>query len=66
MESCGLPGHIQVTETTFNLLRHQYPFQSRGHIEVKGKGFMSAYLLVMDEPVFHENKHSVSSAAAGA
>jgi class 3 adenylate cyclase/HAMP domain-containing protein len=66
MESCGLPGHIQVTEATHNILRHQFQFKSRGRIEVKGKGFMSAYLLVMDESVSGNNGRSVSSAAAGA
>jgi class 3 adenylate cyclase/HAMP domain-containing protein len=65
MESCGIPGQIQVTETTFDILRHKYQFKSRGHIEVKGKGFMSAYLLVMDESVLEDNNRSVSSAAAG-
>ena len=65
MESCGLPGHIQVTETTYNMLRSQYQFQSRGRIEIKGKGFMSAYLLLMDESVLKDNGCSVSSTAAG-
>jgi adenylate cyclase len=45
MESHGLPGRIQVTEDTYKLLRHQYRFEERGRIQVKGKGEMNCYLL---------------------
>ncbi|MEG4004940.1 adenylate/guanylate cyclase domain-containing protein [Microcoleus sp. Pol11C1] len=45
MESHGLPGCIQVTETTYQQLREKYSFESRGAIEVKGKGEMTTYLL---------------------
>lgn len=45
MESHGLPGEIQVTVTTYDLLKHHYLFQPRGTIEVKGKGEMQTYLL---------------------
>ena len=37
---------IQVSETIYKLLEHQYLFQERGIIEVKGKGKMKTYLLV--------------------
>ena len=46
MESQGMPGAIQVTERTFNRLRHAYRLERRGPIEVKGKGAMTTYLLV--------------------
>ncbi len=45
MESQGIPGHIQVTDCTYELLCHKYTFQERGMIHVKGKGDMIAYLL---------------------
>ncbi|MEG4054365.1 MULTISPECIES: adenylate/guanylate cyclase domain-containing protein [unclassified Microcoleus] len=45
MESHGLPGCIQVTKTTYQQLREKYSFESRGAIEVKGKGEMTTYLL---------------------
>jgi adenylate cyclase len=46
MESHGIPGRIQVTETTYRILRDCYSFEKRGVIDVKGKGPMPTYLLV--------------------
>ncbi len=45
MESQGLADAIQVTATTYDLLRHKYQFQKRGVIPIKGKGKMTTYLL---------------------
>jgi class 3 adenylate cyclase len=45
MESHGLPGYIQVTESTYDRLRDKYLFKERGVIQVKGKGEMTTYLL---------------------
>ncbi|MCW6052169.1 MASE1 domain-containing protein [Lyngbya sp. CCAP 1446/10] len=45
MESHGLPGSIHVTATTYQQLQDKYVFESRGAIEVKGKGKMTTYLL---------------------
>ncbi|MEG4859429.1 adenylate/guanylate cyclase domain-containing protein [Microcoleus sp. K1-B6] len=46
MESQGLPWRVQVSDTTYNLLKHKYLFQERGMIEVKGKGVMKTYILI--------------------
>jgi adenylate cyclase len=46
MESHGVPGGIQVTRRTYELLRGRYAFAHRGPIPVKGKGEMDAYLLL--------------------
>lgn len=46
MESHGVPGSIQVSQTTYELLRNDYSFEDRGEIQVKGKGLMSVYFLV--------------------
>lgn len=50
MESHGLPGAIQVTERTYELLRGRYELRRRGTIEVKGKGPMTTYLLLGRRP----------------
>ena len=46
MESQGIPGCIQVTETTYNRLSDKFLFAERGAIDVKGKGQMQVYLLL--------------------
>ena len=45
MESHGLTGQIQVSESTYALLQDQYVFEDRGEIKIKGKQLMKAYLL---------------------
>lgn len=46
MESMGMPGVIQVTESTYEQLKHNYHLEKRGSIAVKGKGEMVTYWLV--------------------
>lgn len=46
MESQGIPGKIQVTEFTYNILYDKYLFEERGTISVKGKGEMKTYFLL--------------------
>ncbi|MCC3412652.1 MAG: PAS domain-containing protein [Microcoleus sp. PH2017_29_MFU_D_A] len=45
MESHGIPGSIQVSIYTYELLRDKYEFEERGLIEIKGKGEMRTYFM---------------------
>ncbi|WP_353508498.1 adenylate/guanylate cyclase domain-containing protein [Intrasporangium sp.] len=45
MESHGLPGRIQVTESTRQLLGDEFDCKERGFVDIKGKGQMRTYLL---------------------
>ncbi len=45
MESHGIPGCIQVSETTYSLLKTSFSLDSRGIISIKGKGDMNTYIL---------------------
>merc|ERR1712188_244442 len=47
MESTGMPGRIQVSEVTYEVLRADSSFvwEDRGSVEIKGKGEMKTYLL---------------------
>ncbi|MGF1458240.1 MAG: adenylate/guanylate cyclase domain-containing protein [Leptolyngbyaceae cyanobacterium] len=45
MESQGVADQIQVTAAIYEQLKHQYAFQKRGAIDVKGKGEMTTYWL---------------------
>jgi adenylate cyclase len=44
MESTGVPGMIQIAESTWQLCHDRYPFTPRD-VDVKGKGPMRTYLL---------------------
>jgi adenylate cyclase len=46
MESHGVPGRIQVTEQTRDLLRTRYSFERRGTVEIKGRGEMVTHFLL--------------------
>jgi guanylate cyclase len=45
MESHGLPGKIQITRTTRDLIKDDFVCSRRGMIEIKGKGAMETWLL---------------------
>ncbi|HEY9909342.1 MAG TPA: adenylate/guanylate cyclase domain-containing protein, partial [Thermosynechococcaceae cyanobacterium] len=45
MESHGLPNEIQVSSITHAYLQHQYIFEERNKIVIKGKGEMTTYIL---------------------
>lgn len=45
MESTGVPGEIQVTRSVYEHLKDDFEFESRGLIQVKGKGEMETWLL---------------------
>jgi adenylate cyclase len=49
MQSSGVPGRIQVAQSTRDLLRDDCAFEEREPVEVKGLGPMTTYLLA--EPV---------------
>jgi class 3 adenylate cyclase len=46
MESHGTPGQIQVTRTTYELLKGEFVLEPRGTVTVKGKGEMETWYLV--------------------
>jgi adenylate cyclase len=46
MESQGLPGRIQLSESTYQLLQDRYEFERWSNLNVKGKGRMTTYLYV--------------------
>jgi class 3 adenylate cyclase/HAMP domain-containing protein len=60
MESTGIPGAIQVSRAVYDELRDDYAFESRGKIEVKGKGLIETWLLrVSDGGPSELRDHSV-------
>ncbi len=45
MESHGVPGRIQITEATRDLIQNEYECIPRGEIDIKGKGRMKTWFL---------------------
>ncbi|TGK07331.1 ammonium transporter [Leptospira semungkisensis] len=45
MESHGVAGEIQVTESTADLIRSDFALTERGEIKVKGKGLVKTFLI---------------------
>jgi adenylate cyclase len=45
MEQTALPGGIQVSEATYQLIAKSHQLEARGLVEVKGKGKINTYLL---------------------
>jgi len=71
MESHGLPGRIQVSESTYRLLCRDYEFEDRGEIDVKGKGRLRAYLMIgratrNPSPTCESSGHPALATASGA
>jgi class 3 adenylate cyclase len=44
MEANGLAGRIQVSPTSFELLKNAYAFEKKPGVNIKGKGLMDVYL----------------------
>jgi adenylate cyclase len=61
MESHGIPGGIHVTERARERLASAFDFESRGVIDVKGKGPMTTYLLVGARPSDDRARSSAST-----
>ncbi len=50
MEALGQPGRVQVTRETKKALEGRYEFESRGNMDVKGKGEMELFYLLPRRP----------------
>lgn len=46
MESQGVPGRIQITSETYELIKDDFICEPRGQIEVKGRGKMETWFLI--------------------
>lgn len=48
MESQGMPGRIQVSEATYQLIKNEFLFEERGRIDIRGMGEMTTYFLTAE------------------
>jgi len=49
MESHGLGGAVQITQTTYELIKDDFVCEPRGTVNVKGKGEMEVWLVVSEK-----------------
>lgn len=49
MESGSVPGRINVSESTYQLLKEDYPFKYRGELEAKNGQLFKMYFVTQDE-----------------
>jgi adenylate cyclase len=46
MESSGQPGRVQISHATYELIKDRFHCETRGEIEVKGKGPMKTWYVI--------------------
>ena len=51
MESHGIPDRIHMSKATYLKLNNRFACESRGEIEIKGKGKMETFLLKLSDPL---------------
>jgi class 3 adenylate cyclase len=51
LQSTGIPGNVQISETTYDLLKEmEFIIEYRGEVALKGKGNRKAYLVKVFQP----------------
>ena len=61
MQSTCLPSKIQVSSSTYSLVKDTFLFEDRGEIPVKGKGMMHTYFLTGRNNAFEHRMSSLKS-----
>jgi len=59
----GSPGRIQVTEDIYQQLKHQYLFEKRGRISVKGREEMAVYFLTGHNDFDNQSNQEIAPSA---
>jgi len=65
MESHGMPGEIQITRATYELLKDEFVCTRRGTIQVKGKGEMETWYLVGPRTDDRRTDRGIEAESAG-
>lgn len=55
MESCSEPGHVNVSGTTYEMVKKYFECEYRGKRDAKGKGAVDMYFVHAIKPEFSEN-----------
>ena len=60
MESSSEPGRINISGTTYELIKKYFDCEYRGQQEVKGKGLVEMYFVNAIKPEFSENEDGIT------
>jgi len=55
MESTSIPGHVNISATTYELVKNYFECQPRGKQDAKGKGLVEMYFVTGIKPNYSEN-----------
>jgi class 3 adenylate cyclase len=58
MEQHSTPGRINVSEATYQLIKHRYNCTYRGEVEVKGKGRIKMYFIETGQDPIPEGENT--------
>ena len=50
MESCGKPGKVNISETTYDFVKHEFECLYRGKVAAKNKGMIDMYFVESYQP----------------
>src|ERR671931_2644246 len=64
MESHGVPGRVQLTDATYELIHDEFECEPRGTIDVRGKGPMRTWFLVCERGARAESARTGVAAAS--
>jgi adenylate cyclase len=65
MESMSKPGRVNLSETTYQEIKDEFPCEYRGEIEVKNMGLLKMYFLAEEETEVTGSKRLTASLAEG-
>ena len=59
MESSGSPGEVNISDTTYELIKEYFEFTYRGDVEAKNKGKIKMYFIERIKPEYSQDKEGL-------
>jgi ligand-binding sensor domain-containing protein/class 3 adenylate cyclase len=64
MESSGVPGEVNISGTTYGLIKEYFECEHRGQVEAKNKGAIDMYFVRRLKPAYSADKNGTRASAA--
>jgi class 3 adenylate cyclase len=59
MESSGSPGKVNISDTTYDLIKEYFDFTFRGEVDAKNKGKIKMYFIERIKPEYSQDKNGL-------